>query len=66
MIKIIKYGTKIKQLECHKCGCIFQYEIEDVITKSVLGDPYTPATKRLIHCPQCNIELELEENDNED
>lgn len=31
MIKIIKKGHIYKEAECRKCGCIFQYEEEDVI-----------------------------------
>jgi len=62
MIKIIKQGKpnrKIKMIferECLMCGCIFEFEKEDLKT-------YVPFGDKTIKCPCCNLTLGIELED---
>nr|DAV78212.1 MAG TPA: Transcription initiation factor IIE, alpha FINGER, Transcription [Caudoviricetes sp.] len=57
MIKIIELGT-IRKQKCQRCGCLFSYENEDVITERnehmLLG-----FHKIYINCPQCEQKIVL-------
>lgn len=57
MIKIIEHGT-IRKQKCQRCGCLFSYENEDVITERdehmLLG-----FRKKYINCPQCEQKIIL-------
>lgn len=57
MIKIIELGT-IRKQKCQRCGCLFSYENEDVITERnehmLLG-----FEEDYIICPQCNTKIKL-------
>lgn len=54
MIKIIKPGNKNRKIryiynyECEKCGCIFEFEYEDIEKSGIFKD-------MSIKCPCCNI-----------
>ncbi len=49
MIKIIKTGTRT-ETECSKCGCVFSYEAEDVMSENK-DNPYI--VRKHVICPQC-------------
>lgn len=53
MIKVIKHGTK-KTAECKHCGCIFEYEDEDVQRKRVKNNEYDIFVK----CPDCGYRVD--------
>lgn len=55
MKTIIKRGTKIITT-CKDCGCVFSYESEDVLEKSLDG---YQTFKSYITCPQCENEIVL-------
>lgn len=57
MIKIIKEGTR-KKCTCDECGCYFSYEKEDVKIEKINGG--FGGEKLIIDCPQCNIEILLD------
>lgn len=52
MIRIIKHGTK-RVNECNNCGCIFQYEKEDIKVEQAGWNEYTYT----ICCPDCKQEI---------
>lgn len=57
MIKIIKPGT-IRKQKCQRCGCLFSYENEDVITER--NEHMLQGFKEdYIFCPQCNTKIKL-------
>lgn len=41
MIKIVKPGETIFTMRCPQCGCVYTYELKDIIGIS-------------IHCPNCD------------
>lgn len=41
MIKILKHGFDTYRVTCDNCGCIFIYQLEDIVSG-------------LITCPDCN------------
>lgn len=49
MIKILKHGNK-RVIECKNCGCIFEYEHEDVKREQSGINEYI----YYISCPDCN------------
>lgn len=53
MIKVIKHGTK-KTAECKHCGCIFEYEDEDVQRERVKNNEYDIFVK----CPDCGYRVD--------
>lgn len=56
MIKIIEWGTK-QTVECEVCGCLFSYDIDDVLTEQE-----GPVTRTYIQkCPQCGRKVVLTE-----
>lgn len=55
MKEILKRGTK-EVINCKTCGCIFQYEKEDVLEEDT--DNYK-GFKKYTLCPQCNCEVVL-------
>ena len=50
MIKIIKEGKKSFVETCPKCGCEFEYELEDVDASGAVRCPY--CEERIIHKSQ--------------
>lgn len=47
-IKVIKHGEKTFQTTCPLCGCIFEYETEDIVKdEDSLGKHY------YVKCPDC-------------
>lgn len=66
MIKIIRKGNK-KVTKCVYCGCEFSFDMEDTYdyeqeyqrVEQVHG---CKEYKRYIECPQCDNEIDLNEN----
>lgn len=59
MIKIIKHGNKketkvIYIVTCPVCGCEFECETEDFFALE-----RTPNGKKFIHCPDCDVDIEI-------
>lgn len=48
MIKVIKHGNK-RATECSECGCVFEYEKEDVKTSQTGYNDY----EYYLYCPDC-------------
>lgn len=55
MIRVIKHGTK-RTIECKNCGCVFEYEKEDINTIQTGYNEY----KYYIDCPDCKQEAEIQ------
>ena len=53
MIKVIKHGTRVQRAECKKCGCVFEYEEEDVRTEQIKYNEY----EVYVPCPDCASHL---------
>lgn len=51
-IRIIKHGLDFLNAECPKCGCLFEFEIEDMETYHIGVDKVEQ-----IRCPDCNYPL---------
>ncbi|MGN0804382.1 MAG: hypothetical protein ACI4MS_03260 [Candidatus Coproplasma sp.] len=59
-MKIIK-GPKFKPITCPVCGCVYEYEIGDIIT--TISARYNSSrinTRMEIACPICGAENELQ------
>ena len=54
---IIKRGTR-EVTTCKNCGCLFSYELEDVLEKDLALDNYKSFMKYTM-CPQCQSEVVL-------
>lgn len=55
MIEIIKPGliSQVKyQNTCHECGCIYTYEVQDIMTYDLTG-------RRYVLCPTCHKQNEV-------
>ena len=52
-IRVIKHGTK-RVAECAYCGCVFEYELEDINTIQKKHNEYTQS----VDCPDCRREVE--------
>lgn len=63
MIKIIRHGENApsRRVECHNCGCIFEYQKSDMQMLCTAG----AFSMYLIECPQCGNSINLPEWDNE-
>ena len=59
MIEIIKKGDEApkKRAECQHCGCVFDYQKDDVQT--IFAGSY----KKIVRCPQCDRILHMPEWD---
>lgn len=63
MIKIIKEGHMQYEHTCFKCGCQFEYEAEDVTSRTVWDDHgghYPVCAFCEIPCPYCGITLQVD------
>lgn len=62
MIKIIRRGEMApsRRVQCHKCGCVFEYQKNDMqmLCNGGRFQIY------LIECPQCGENLKIDEWDN--
>ena len=62
-MKIIKKGNKVQ--ECGRCGCVMEFEINDVksrivnITTSEFFGTHEQWSIEYINCPQCGKEIEV-------
>lgn len=58
MKKILKQG--VYRTKCPYCDCEFEYEREDVVSKSLKNPPYMWSTHgsfsmvNMVRCPSCN------------
>lgn len=52
-IRVIKHGKK-RVAECLNCGCVFEYELEDIKTKQQGYNEYVHSVK----CPDCRQAVE--------
>lgn len=58
MKRILKQG--VYRIKCPYCDCEFEYEREDIVSKSLKNPPslfgtYGPFTVRsMVRCPSCN------------
>ena len=61
MIKIIKPGKTIHKGECPSCGCIFEYEKDDLydITETLSPKSPEPVYIWAIVCPCCKTIFNL-------
>ena len=62
-MKIIKHGNT--QKTCEKCGCIFEYDKDDILTREarlVMFPSYIRATWIIneVKCPDCGKAIEIE------
>lgn len=61
-IKVIKEGTKkpkVFRVECNECGCVFEYDKNDIfVYEAIPGCTIydTELCKFAVRCPQCNNE----------
>jgi hypothetical protein len=53
-IKVIRHGTKLIA-ECECCGCLFEYENEDIKEIQLHLNEY----RKYVRCPECNSEIYL-------
>lgn len=63
MIKIIRRGENApsRRVECHNCGCVFEYQKSDMQMLCNGG----AFQMHLIQCPQCGQNFRIPEWDNE-
>jgi C4-type Zn-finger protein len=54
-MKVIKYGNKIKHIECPYCGSLLEYDYTDRIAKLLRNGHLIYKT---IECPVCHTEIE--------
>lgn len=54
MITVIKHGKK-KQITCSNCGCVMEYEKEDVKAEQVGMNEYDYS----INCPDCKSKVKV-------
>lgn len=55
MIKVIEHGPKTIKARCPKCGCIFEYELEDV--KNEMGLGFECYSYNYVECPDCKYHV---------
>lgn len=69
-IRIITNGHIYKKATCKYCGCVFEYEKEDVIEDPDAGiDNYGISWRTdyyIEHCPFCNRRVDVEKFKNDD
>lgn len=53
-IRVIKHGTK-RVVECINCGCLFEYEKEDINSVQLKYNEY----KNYVVCPDCRDKVEV-------
>ena len=63
MKTIIRKGTNCITI-CKHCGCIFEYESEDVLTR-IAWDENDKHTLDMTHCPQCKFTVLLSDRKEE-
>lgn len=65
MIKIIQEG-KIKHTStCSHCGCIFEFDAEDVTRRTVWDDHgghYPVCDFYELNCPYCSLKVDVRDN----
>lgn len=54
-VKVIKHGNK-RTVECNNCGCLFEYEKEDVSTLKTGFNEY----EYFIDCPDCRQQITVD------
>lgn len=62
MIKIIKEGKLKHETTCKDCGCVFEYEVEDVTRRTVWDDHgghYPVCDFFDVICPFCNKKISM-------
>lgn len=62
-LRIIKKGHIYKEVTCKYCGCVFEYEKEDVIKDNTGIDNYGISWRTdyyIEHCPFCHHRVEVE------
>lgn len=57
MITVIEHGPKKIKARCPHCGCIFEYELEDVKTEGILSTIQYNSTGQYVECPDCKYHV---------
>ena len=58
MITIVKHGKEHYRMECEDCGCIFEYDMQDI------GEYIEDGEKVFkIRCPECGKSVKIEEGE---
>lgn len=59
MITIIEHGPKKIKARCPHCGCIFEYELEDVKSEGILSlsTIQINSTGQYVECPDCHYHV---------
>ena len=66
MIRIIKDGSKKYTTTCESCGCVFEYQAEDVTKRTAWDDHgghYPVCDFYEIKCPYCGRMIEFDSKD---
>ena len=60
MIRILAHGKRYTQ--CHKCGCVFEFEHEDIESKTIdFGEPKFAFKSEYVTCPDCGTIVYIKE-----
>ena len=64
MKRIIEEGRYVKRKKCWNCGCLFEYEKEDIEVKLVFlsATDIFPCDRQVVTCPCCNKDIVLHKN----
>lgn len=60
MIKVLAHGNQHLQAVCPKCGCRFEYSLEDVYRKqTTVGLIAWDVIMKMVKCPECGFEIQV-------
>ena len=64
MKRILEEGRYVKRKKCWNCGCLFEYEKEDIEVKLVFlsATDIFPRDRQVVTCPCCNKDIILYKN----
>ena len=57
MIRVIEHGPKVIKTRCPHCGCVFEYELEDVKTDGIFSTIQYNSTGQYVECPDCKYHV---------
>ena len=64
MIKVLAHGNQHLQAVCPRCGCLFEYETEDIYSVQMIpadnkGNKYFIRTWKEVRCPECGFGINV-------
>lgn len=60
MIKVLAHGNQHLQAVCPKCGCVFEYNADDVYRKQrTVGLIAWDVIMKMVKCLECGFEIQV-------